>query len=146
MQTVDLNDLHDAVQWVSGSIVDNEAYICRQTGKIDWISGDADPETEERPEDVDDPDKDTAVPNNYELDIGVRLVFDFTNAHLIDHYHEVRSIFRRRGAYGRFKALLARHHLLDRWFSYSEERTLDALKEWCESEGFAAQRRDRSTV
>jgi hypothetical protein len=146
MQTVNLNDLQGAVEWISGSSVDNEAYICRQTGRIYWISGDADPDTEERPGDVDDPDKYVAVPNKYELDIGVRLVFDFTKAHLIDHYHEVRSIFRRRGAYGRFKALLARHNMVETWFSFSEERTSNALEEWCESEGFAVERPDPSTV
>lgn len=86
------------------------------------------------------------MPNKYELDIGVRLVFDFTKAHLIDHYHEVRSIFRRRGACGRFKALLAKHNMVESWFSFSEERTLDALEEWCESKGFAVERRDRSAV
>ncbi len=146
MQIVDLSELQGAVEWVSGSIVDNEAYVCRQTGKIYWISGDGEQETEERPEHVDDPDKYAPVPNKYELDIGVRLVFDFTKAHLIDHYHEVRSIFRRRGAYGRFKALLAKHNMVERWFSFSEERTLHALEEWCESKGFAVERRDRSTV
>lgn len=146
MQIVDLSELQGAVEWVSSSIVDNEAYVCRQTGKIYWISGDADPETEARPEDVDDPDKYAAVPNKYELDIGVLLVFDFTKAHLIDHYHEVRSIFRRRGAYGRFKALLARHNMVETWLSFSEERTLDALEEWCESEGFSVERPGRSTV
>jgi hypothetical protein len=146
MPTVDLTELQGAVEWISGSIVDNEAYVCRQTGKIQWISGDVDPETEEQPEDIDDPDRYAVVPNKYELDIGVRLVFDFTNAHLIDHYHEVRSMFRRRGAYGRFKALLARHNMVERWFSFSEERTLDALEEWCESEGFTAKPRDHSSA
>lgn len=146
MPRVELDELQGAVEWISDGIVDNEAFVCRQTAKIYWISGDADPDSEERPEDVDDPEKYAVVPNKYELDIGVRLVFDFTKAHLIDQYHEVRSSFRRRGAYGRFKALLARHNLLDTWYSYSEQRTLDALEEWCESEGFEAERRDRSTV
>jgi hypothetical protein len=146
MQRVDLDELQGAVDWISDGIVDNEAFVCRQNGKIYWISGDVDPDTEERPEDIDDPDKYVAVPNKYDLDIGVRLVFDFTKAHLSDCYHDVRSSFRRRGAYGRFKALLAKHNLLDTWYSYSEQRTLDVLEEWCETEGFEFERRDRSTV
>ena len=146
MPRVELDKLQGAVEWTSDGIVDNEAFVCRQTGKIYWISGDEDPDSEERLEDVDDPEKYAAVPNKYELDVGVRLVFDFTKAHLSDQYQAVRTSFRRRGAYGRFKALLARHHLLDTWYSYSEQRTLDALEEWCESEGFEVERRDRSTV
>ena len=139
MQTVDLNELQVVVEWVSGSVVDNEAFVCRQTGKIYWISGDGDMDTDERPEDVDDPDKYAAVPNKYELDVGVRLVFDFTKIHLPDEYNEVRSIFRRKGAYGRFKALLAQKSLLETWYAYSEERTLEALRDWCESEGITTE-------
>jgi hypothetical protein len=146
MPTVDLTELQGAVEWVSDSIADSEAIVCRRTGRIYWISDDGSLEPEERPDDVDDPDKYAAVPNEYELDIGVRLVFDFTKMYLPDQYNEVRSVFRRRGAYGRFKALLARHNLLETWFTFSETRTLDALQEWCESEGLEAERRDRSTV
>ena len=146
MPKVDLTELQGAVEWVSDNVADSEAFVCRRTGRIYWISDDGSLEPEELPDDVDDQDRYTPVPNKYELDIGVRLVFDFTKIRLPDQYDEVRSIFRRRGAYGRFKGLLATRNLLDRWFAYSDERTLDALAEWCEFEGFAVKRRDRSTV
>ena len=51
----------------------------------------------------------------------------------------VTSISRRRGAYGRFKMLLAGRNLLDQWYAFSKEKTLSALGEWCASEGLAAQ-------
>lgn len=138
MQNVDLTELQGAVEWVSDSVADSEAYVCRLTGRIFWISDDGDLEQEALPGDVDDTDKYVPVPNKYELDIGTRLVFDFTRCHLPDRYDEVRSVFRRRGAYGRFKALLVGRDLLDQWYTFSEEQTLSALGEWCASEGLAA--------
>ncbi len=40
MPTVSLDKLEDAMEWASSDLMDNEAYICRQTGKIYWIAGD----------------------------------------------------------------------------------------------------------
>lgn len=139
MQKVDLTELQGAVEWVSDSVADSEAYVCRLTGRIFWISDDGDLDQDGPPSDVDDTDKYVPVPNKYELDIGTRLVFDFAKCYLPDRYDEVRSVFRRRGAYGRFKALLAGRDLLDEWYAFSEEQTLSALGEWCTSEGLAAQ-------
>lgn len=136
MTAVDLNELQGAVDWVSASFMDNEAFICRQTGKVYWISGDGglDDEENEPPDDLDDPDKYLQVPKKYELDIGNRLAFDFVTDKLPEQYNQVRDIFRRKGAYGRFKELLAQSDLLESWYAYSEERTLSAIREWCESE------------
>ena len=145
MAKVDLTELQGAVEWVSDDVADSEAFVCRQTGKIYWISDDGSLEPEELPDNIGDPEKYAPVPNKYELDIGVRLVFDFTKNRLPDQYDEVRSIFRRKGAYGRFKALLAEGNLLECWYDFSEEQTLAILEEWCASEGFAAEPRDRSS-
>lgn len=146
MAKVDLTELQGAVEWVSDDVADSEAFICRETGKIYWISDDGGLEPQELPDNVEDRKRYAPVPDKYELDIGVRLVYDFTKIHLPDRYDEIRSIFRRRGAYGRFKALLVERNLLDRWYAYSEELTLTALEEWCKSEGFTAELRDRSTA
>ena len=135
MTTVDLSDLQDSVDWVSATLVDNRAFICRRTGKIYWLSDeygleDADIESAG---DLDDLDKYLQVPNKYELDIGNRLVFDFVAANLPNQYDRVRDIFRRKGAYGAFKNLLAKSNSLDAWYEYSERRTRQAIREWCES-------------
>ena len=145
MPKVDLTELQGAVEWVSDDVADSEAFVCRQTGKIYWISDDGSLEPEELPDNTDDPEKYAPVPDKYELDIGVRLVFDFTKSRLPDQYEEVRSIFRRKGAYGRFKALLAGRNLLEHWYDFSEGQTLAVLEEWCASEGFTAEPRDRSS-
>ncbi len=39
MTTVNLEDLDSALEWVSTDYVENLAYVCRDTGKIYWISG-----------------------------------------------------------------------------------------------------------
>lgn len=136
MTAVDINELQGAVDWVSDRYMGNEAYVCRTTGKIYWASGDGgfDEEDAEVPTDVDDPGKYIPVPTRQELDIGTRLVFDFAAQHLPAQYDQVRDIFRRKGAYGRFKELLGRRELLESWYAYSEEHSLIAIREWCESE------------
>ncbi len=144
MPKVNLTELQGAVEWVSDGVGDSEAFVCRRTGTIYWISDDGSLEPEDLPDDVYDQDKYVSVPDKYEIDIGVRLVFDFTKNHFPDQYGKVRSIFRRRGAHGRFKALLAERNLLESWYAFSEEQTLNALKEWCASEGIAGEPRGRS--
>ena len=138
MPSVDLTELQGALDLVSDRFSENEAFVCRQTGKIYWVFEDAVAEQEEPPDDLGEADKYAPVPDKYELDVGNRLAFDFTTLHLPDQYNEVRSIFRRQGAYGSFKVLLAEHQLLDTWYSYSETQTLEALRDWCTSEGFDA--------
>ena len=138
MPRVCLSDLQAAMEWASDDMSDNEAYVCRETGKIYWVSeepGLLDDE-EETPGDIDNIEKYLPVPDKRDLDLGTRLVFDFAARHLDDQYEKIRSIFRRRGAYGRFREMLEETNSLDAWYAFSEERTLVALTAWCESEGF----------
>lgn len=136
MPAVHLSELQDAIDWVSATLVDNRAFICRRSGKIYWLSDEYGlDETDIEPaEDLDDLDKYLPVPNKHELDIGNRLVFDFVAANLPDQYDRVRDIFRRKGAYGAFKNLLAKLNSLDAWYEYSEKRTRQAIREWYEFE------------
>jgi hypothetical protein len=59
------------------------------------------------------------------------LVLEFARAHLPDHFDEVRDIFSGRGAYKRFRALLARTGMIDRWHDFESKATEQALREWC---------------
>jgi hypothetical protein len=43
----------------------------------------------------------------------------------------VSRIFSRRGAYGRYKALLERRGALDRWYDFSVKAEEAALRAWC---------------
>ena len=137
MPTVSLDQLQNAMEWVSSDFLDNEAYICRQTGKIYWVAGDPGmiDEEEEVPEDIHDADKYIAVPDKRDLDLGKQLAFDFTSQYLAERYDDVRDIFRAKGAYRRFKDILERKGLLEEWYRYSDERAAKALAEWCELEG-----------
>jgi hypothetical protein len=51
------------------------------------------------------------------------------------HYDHVRDLFRRKGAYGRFKEFLQEEGLLEKWYDYSDRREIEALVEWGESNG-----------
>ena len=77
MATVNLDDLVSTLEWVSTDFLDNQAYVCRDTGKIYWISGEAGViDEEEIPGDIDDSDKYVPVPDKRDLDLGSYLVFD----------------------------------------------------------------------
>ena len=56
---------------------------------------------------------------------------------LPDDYEEVRRIFSRRGAYGKFKGILERRRALERWYAFEAEASERALREWCEVNGVA---------
>lgn len=136
MTTVSLDDLDSAMEWVSSGFMDNQAYVCRESGKIYWISGEPGvlDEEDEIPDDIDDLDKYVLVPSKRDLDLGSHLVFDFTVRYLPKHYDQVRDMFRRKGAYGRFKGLLERQDKVDAWHAFSDEQAVKALKEWCKEE------------
>ncbi|MCK5351545.1 hypothetical protein KAJ77_03150, partial [bacterium] len=50
-------------------------------------------------------------------------------------YDDVLGIFRRKGAYGRFKGLLEQKGLLEEWYAFEEEKTRERLLRWCEENG-----------
>jgi hypothetical protein len=112
---------------------ENEAYLDRQSGKIYWHSefGDND---EELPYDIGD-EKYILIPDKRELDLGKSLALDFAREFLPDDYDKVRHIFSRRGAYRRYKDLLARRGVLERWYDFSNKSEAAALREWCAENG-----------
>ena len=139
MPTISLDQLQNAMEWASSDFLDNEAYICRQTGKIYWIAGDPGmiDEEEEIPEDIHNSDRYLPVPDKRDLDLGNQLAFDFAKRYLAQHYDEVRDMFRRQGAYRRFKIFLERKDMLEKWYAYSDEQAAQALGEWCDAAGLS---------
>jgi hypothetical protein len=61
------------------------------------------------------------------------LVFDFTREILPDDYEHVRDCLRRKGGYRRFRALVERRRVLERWYEFEKEATRTALRDWCEA-------------
>ena len=131
---VSFSDLQLAFEFVSsGGMGENVAYLDRQSGKIYWHSEFGD-NAEELPDNIDD-EKYISIPDERELDLGKPLVLDFTGRFLPDDYDEVRRIFSRRGAYRRYKGLLVRRGVLERWYDFSKKSEETALREWCAENG-----------
>ena len=128
---IKFRDIEDAFFFVSmGEMYMNSAILCIKTGQIFYISdfGDSD----ELPEDIDDdPDKYIDIPHKNELNLGKALVINFTSIHMPDNMEKVQSIFRKKGAYSRFKDLLETKGLLEKWYDFEEAQQKNALIEWC---------------
>jgi hypothetical protein len=72
------------------------------------------------------------VPGKKELDLGRSLALDFARDELPERYEDVRDIFRKAGAYRRFRALLEATGTLDAWYAYEASGTEQALRRWAE--------------
>ena len=95
-------------------------YLSSELGDMDEI-GEADLDWEECIE----------LPHKNELGLGRDLVSEFVDQHLSDDEDQVDRIFRRRGAYGRFKDLLEAKGKLEQWHDFENQRVEQALRQWC---------------
>lgn len=125
------DDIESAFEYVSAAGYGlNSAHLDVKTGRIFYrseLTG---------TDDLDEEDAGTgpliAVPHKNDLGLGQSLIFEFVEDNLPDAYDEVRRIFRKRGAYSRYKALLASRGMLEAWYRFEQERTQKALRTWCE--------------
>ena len=127
---VSFDDLENAFLFVSmDQKYMHSAYLCKETGQFFYASemGDSDA----LPEDIDDPDKYITIPHKNDLELGEALVIEFTSKYLPEELDRVYSIFKRKGAYSRFKDFLESKGLLKDWYEYENEKETVALKEWC---------------
>jgi hypothetical protein len=138
---VSFQQLLEAFEFVSvaNGPGEHQAVLCRQTGKIYWYSefSDLDELNDELPDDVEDDEKYVTIPAKRELGLGKPLALDFTREFLPNDFDEVRCIFDRRGAYSKFRSLLARRNAVDRWHNFESKATERALREWCELNSIA---------
>lgn len=88
-------------------------------------------EEEDIPEDLETSDRYIAIPHKNDLDLGSDLALRFSAEQLPGLYNRVEQFFRHRGAYARFKELLAPERCLGRWYAFEAESTARALKNWC---------------
>ena len=128
---IKFSDIEDAFFFISmGEMYMNSAILCIKTGRIFYTSDLG--ESDELPEDIDnDPDKYIDIPHKNELNLGKVLVINFTSIHMPDNMEKVQSIFRKKGAYSRFKDLLETKGLLEKWYDFEEDQQKNALIEWC---------------
>src|SRR3977135_2272400 len=66
-----------------------------------------------------------------ELGLGKPLVLDFAREFLPGDFDDVSYIFSKRGAYKKFRALVIRRNVLERWYDFESKATERALREWC---------------
>ena len=135
--SVNAEELRTTFEFVSfGAPLEHSAYICVDTGKIYCHSVSAGLEEEEDlPEDLETSDRYIAVPHKNDLGLGRRIALAFVDQELSDEYDTVAGFFGRRGAYGRFKALLHARGMLERWYEFENRAMEEALLAWCEENG-----------
>ena len=109
----------------------HQAFLCMQSGKLYYHSNLCN-DWDILPEDIDDRDKFLPIPDRRALDLGRPLALDFALQYLPTDIDEVRYFFSRRGAYARFKGLLARRGPLDQWIDFEAKLEERALRMWCD--------------
>jgi len=114
--------------------MEHHAYISIDTGTIYWIS-EANPLEEAIPDDLETSDRYIAIPHKNDLDLGSDLALRFAADELPGLYNRIEGFFRHRGAYARFKELLASEGCLEKWYAFETESTEQALKKWCVENG-----------
>jgi len=136
MPDIKYDDLEMAYSFASsGYMIDSQAYICRKTGQVFYTSDD-DWDDIQVPENLDDETRYAQVPDQAQLNLGKHLVLQFTGQQLPDEYETVERIFRRRGAYGRFKEFLYGRGKLDDWYKFENAAIENELVKWANEEGF----------
>ena len=132
MARIKYDDLSAAFDFVSyAAPFDHRAYVSRDTGAIHWVSESNPIEVEDLPDDLETSDRYIAIPRKNDLDLGSRLALSFAEEQLPDQFETIAGLFRHRGAYGRFKELLASERCLEKWYAYEAMATEQALREWC---------------
>ncbi|HEY9276996.1 MAG TPA: hypothetical protein VIO87_02190 [Methylotenera sp.] len=131
MHSINLDELRNAFEFVSsGPSSEHSAYISIDTGIIYWTSNVIDLE-EEIPEDIETSDQYIAVPHKNDLKLGQSLALSFIDQKIPHEYNFAASLFRKRGAYRRFKELLQAEGLLEKWFAFEANASDLALQDWC---------------
>jgi hypothetical protein len=131
-----IGDIIEAFEFANtgGNTGEFLVFVCKRTGKIycqtDFPDA-AEMNDEELPDDIEDEERYVALPDKHELGLGKPLVLDFTRQFLPDDLDDVRYFFGKRGAYSKFKALLAGRAAIDRWHAFEAKATEQALRDWC---------------
>jgi len=141
---VKYDELSEAFDFVSfADPMEHQAFIDRKTSKIYWVS---EAMEEELPDDFDDAsDQYIAIPHKNALDLGANLALEFAAESMRDQYGRIEGFFRKRGAYARFKELLAAHGRLEHWYAFEAKCTEAALRKWCEENDVTIVDADKST-
>lgn len=129
---VGLKEVQEAFEFVcAASGGEHQAFLSKQSGKL-YCHSELCDDLDILPDDVDDSDKFLPIPDKRDLDLGKPLALDFARQFLPGDLDDVRQFFSRRGAYVRFKDLLARRGALDQWSEFEAKAEESALRMWCD--------------
>jgi hypothetical protein len=122
--SVDPAELRNAFDFVRHGQLMRErcVYLSLDTGRVYWLL-DVVESDEDVPDDLETSDRYIAVPRKTDLDLGRSLALSFIGQELPGDLATVAGFFRRKGAYGRFKELLAHRDMLDKWYEYEDHAT-----------------------
>ena len=133
MVSVNYEDLSMAFDFVSfGTPMEHHAYLSLDTGRIYWVPEVDAIDEEELPADLETSDRYIEIPHKNDLGLGRQLALRFVEEHLPHRYDAAESFFRHRGAYARFKDLVAADGFLEKWYAFENEATERALQQWCQ--------------
>jgi hypothetical protein len=125
------SDIMDAFMYVSSTMYGmNSVVLCKDTGKFLYHS---EMTGIDETADGDDLDWDQCIeiPHKNDLNLGRNLVFQFVEEYIPADYERVKKMFRRSGAYSRYKDLLERRGLLNNWYDIENSQEESALRNWC---------------
>ncbi|MEZ5615902.1 MAG: UPF0158 family protein [Rhodocyclaceae bacterium] len=129
------SELLDAFEFVSfGPPLEHCAFIDPDTGAIYCLSSEMQTE-EERPDDLETSDRYIQVPHKNDLTLGRDLALSFAAEEIPGEHETIAALFRKKGAYARFKGLLDARNLLERWYAFESRETEKALRLWCLENG-----------
>jgi hypothetical protein len=132
--TITFDTIEDAFLFVSSASPGEHCTVVnRTTGESFFASIISD--YDELPDDIDESDDYIGIPHKNDLDIGKPLVMDFIRQRCPELIDRVLTIFSRRGAYGRYKDMLAEKNLLEEWYAFENKSTRELLLEWCHRQG-----------
>ena len=75
------------------------------------------------------------VPHKNDLDLGANMVLEFAEHFMPEDYYKIRSIFKTRGAYRKFKVILDQKRMLQAWEDFESKTLENALRKWCKGKG-----------
>ncbi len=127
---ISFDDIENAFMYVSSQQqYMNNVFLCKETGQMFYSSDMYD--SDDLPEDIDDPDKYLSIPHQNDLELGIPLVFEFAEKYLPEAIDQINSFFQSKGAYSRYKDFLDRKGFLDKWYQFEDEQQTKAIKLWC---------------
>jgi hypothetical protein len=126
-------ELIEAHDWVSGGEqFDAEAFVNRSSGEVVLVGV---AEDEEEPVGLGDAALYVSVPSKHELNLAKPLALQFLRERVPQLSARGEQIFKRRGAYSQFKALLDAAGLLEAWYEYEATAVQNALRQWAGENG-----------